>query len=244
VALAYERIDTNADWTPIMQEFDGVEMVLVPVGCFKMGSIEGDRDEVPLHEQCFDQPFWIDRYEVSNEQFASLSETEACSEASSEPDQPRNCVAWFEAAAHCEERGTRLPTEAEWEYAARGPDALVFPWGIDFDPDDAVYGANSRRQTASVGSRPAGASWVGSLDMIGNVWEWVNTIYDQDQFPYPFNPDDGRADSRDHDSSRVLRGGSFPDITNIRAANRNYNYPDEAGIGDGFRCARDFDASS
>ncbi len=212
-----------------------VEMVLVPAGCFMMGSEDDDDDETPVHEQCFDEPFWIDRYEVTNEQYGSLG----CLNYSSEPDQPSNCVDWFEAKAHCESWGARLPTEAEWEYTARGPDNLVYPWGNDFVAGNVVYMGNSS-QTAEVGSRPGGMSWVGAYDMSGNVWEWVSTIY-QD---YPYSADDGRESNNDT-SARVVRGESFlSTVSSLRATNRRDWYPAYGNELRGFRCARDYSSDS
>jgi sulfatase modifying factor 1 len=124
--LAEAGVSRNADWTPYAEEINSVEMALVPAGCFQMGSNESS-DEQPPHQVCFEEPFWLDVYEVTNEAFGSIG----CESASSEPEQPRNCVSWADALAHCEARGARLPTEAEWEYAARGPDGLVYPWGND-----------------------------------------------------------------------------------------------------------------
>ena len=228
----------NADWTPVERDFDGVTMVLVPAGCFDMGSNNGQDDERPIHEICFDEPFWIDKFEVTNEQYGSAG----CEEFSSEPDQPRNCVNWFEVSDFCEARQARLPTEAEWEYAARGPDSLVYPWGNEYDAALAL-GRNDPNYigigTTPVGSRPAGASWVGALDMSGNVWEWTSSLYED----YPYNPADGRERDTGGDSidiRRVLRGGSFEGTARIlRSAGRLWLHPN-GGIshGIGFRCAR------
>jgi len=229
--LAQAGVENNTDWTPIEQEFDGVTMVLVPAGCFDMGSNDDDSDEQPIHEICFDEPFWIDKYEVTNAQFGSIG----CSAYSSEPDQPRNCVDWFEASDFCESRAARLPTEAEWEYAARGVDSWVYPWGNDFEGNNVVYGSNSGGETASVGSRPRGASWVGAMDMSGNLWEWVSSWY----LDYPY--DAGHEDSINNYNYRVLRGGSFVNTSNaLRSANRFRRFSDIVSNDYGFRCARSY----
>ena len=164
--LKSTKSDNNDNWVPVIQEFDGVEMVLVPAGCFEMGN--GDySNERPVSKQCFDESFWIDRYEVTNEQYGSYG----CREYSSQPDQPRNCVDWFDARDFCEKLGGRLPSEAEWEYAARGPDNLKYPWGNDFVADNVAYNVNSPSETANVGSYPDGMSWVGAYDLSGNLLE-------------------------------------------------------------------------
>ena len=82
---------------------------------------------------------------------------------------------WDEAYDFCVLRKGHLPTETEWEYAARGPDELIFPWGNDWNPRNAIWSGNNVSQTSNVGSVPAGASWVGVLDMSGNVWEWTDS---------------------------------------------------------------------
>jgi 7,8-dihydropterin-6-yl-methyl-4-(beta-D-ribofuranosyl)aminobenzene 5'-phosphate synthase len=273
---AWAGVASNGEWTPVVREFDGVPMALVPAGCFLMGSTQEQVDyavkelwdkrswydhDQPAHEQCFAEPFWIDVYEVSNAQYG-LSGWE------SGPSMPRETVNWFDAQQHCGSRGARLPTEAEWEYAARGPDALIFPWGNEFDPTLVNYCDSScphkQRDNdtddgwatlAPVGSYPGGASWVGALDMSGNVWEWTSSVYAS----YPFDPNDGREagncqtkpgndrnDSREWGacegpSIRVLRGGSwnYPHKNLLRAADRSWYNPDNWEVFYlGFRCAR------
>ena len=230
----FPTVVSNDQWTPVIQTFDGVEMVLVPPGCFMMGSDDGDPDEQPVNEVCFAEPFWIDRYEVTNGQYGSTGNWEG-------DNRPRENVSWFDALEHCQSRNAHLPTEAEWEYAARGPDNLVYPWGNEFVGDNVVYGENSDGQTAAVGSRPNGVSWVGAHDLSGNVWEWVSTIYDQAEFPYPYATDDGREDVNRTDVLHGLRGGSWNNGFNgVRSANRNRFNPDNVYIAIGFRCARDY----
>ena len=222
----------NVDWYPIEDDFDGVTMVLVPPGCFMMGSEDGDWDEQPVHEVCFDRPFWIDKYEVTNAQYGSIG----CDEASSAPDQPRNCVDWLEAHSFCEGRLLRLPTEAEWEYAARGPDNLRYPWGDDWNPENAIHAHNSS-ESAVVGSIPAGMSWVGAMDMSGNVWEWTSSK----NWNYPYDKTDGREviDSI-MGIGRQLRGGSWNNGADLlRAANRGSNDMGIINLDRGFRCATD-----
>lgn len=236
-------VRTNDEWTPETQYFDDVEMALVPTGCFIMGSEEGDSDETPVHVQCIAEPFWIDVYEVTNAQYGSEG-------SFSGPDRPREGVNWFEAVAHCESRGARLPTEAEWEYAARGPDGLMYPWGNSFDGSlanfcdinctydwrDMEYD-DGYEKTSPVGSFRDGAAWVGAFDMSGNVWEWVNSIYE----PYPYDASDGREsdDVKFLGSARVLRDGSWGNSAyNLRAANRDWRDPDSSDGNFGFRCAR------
>jgi formylglycine-generating enzyme required for sulfatase activity len=251
----FAAITRNADWTPIAQDFDGVTMLLVPVGCFDMGSEEG-MDEQPIHQHCFEQPFWIDRTEVTQGNFARQGGQKAMSNGFEGENRPVEAITWFEARDFCALRGMRLPTEPEWEYAARGPDNLTYPWGNDWNPDAAVWGANANEQTAPVGSRTAGASWVGALDMSGNVWEWVSTIYGIDdgdfnfseagerRYDYPYDPTDGREQAGEAQTLiRALRGSSWdnPDADTFRAPYRGGNPPTSQVYEFGFRCARDYD---
>ena len=256
-------VTTNDRWTPVIREFEGVEMVLAPAGCFTIGSTTEDIDaaftqcresgkwrvceqfwffdEAPQAEICFQKPFWIDVTEVTNRQFGTPG-------SFLDDDLPRQIVTWFEAAEHCEARGARLPTEAEWEYAARGPDDLLYPWGNAFNASLFNYcdancqfrwrdenGDDGNGYLAAVGSYPAGVSWVGALDMLGNVFEWTNSVY----VDYPYDAEDGReAPGNRNDSTwRVVRGGSWIDEEYFaRAANRFWSDPTVKSIDVGFRC--------
>lgn len=177
------------------------------------------RFETPNHEVCLTQNFWIDATEVTNASFAEFVDDggyekpeywskegavwlsrqyiaifpKAC-ETSEISDHPRVCITFFEAEAYANWRGGRLPTEAEWEYAARGPNSNVYPWGNEWLSENAVVeGAN---RTAPVGSNPQGASWVGAVDMAGNAMEWVSdwlseTYYTESPKNDPQGPETG-----------------------------------------------------
>lgn len=251
-------VTANSQWTPITQNFDGVTMVLVPPGCFMMGSSEEQidyafrlvkarrpadaqrgwfNDEKPVHEVCFAQPFWIDQMEVSQGQFKRFEGKALKSSKFVGEDRPVEQISWFEAHNFCVLRGARLPTEAEWEYTARGPESLIYPWGNMFVADNVVYATKFNQQIAKVGSRPQGTSWVGALDMSGNVWEWVSSLYKS----YPYKADDGReADTGTRVAvRRVVRGGSWYNHSeNVRATSRYRYAPSYTSITYGFRCAR------
>jgi formylglycine-generating enzyme required for sulfatase activity len=197
-APPFGQVAHNGDWTPVIRDFGGVEMVQVPPGCFRMGSTS-QRDQRPVHQVCFYAPFWIDRYEITETQYGSAPLSAARAPVAR---MPRVWLRWMDVYEHCEKRGARLPTEAEWEYAARGPDSLTYPWGNDFNGTRLVY---LERTPGLVGSKNNGASWVGALDMAGNVSEWVNSAY----LPYPFSVSDGREGSTNNYPQRVQRGGSF-----------------------------------
>jgi formylglycine-generating enzyme required for sulfatase activity len=234
-------ITNNERWAPQINTFNSVDMLLVPAGCFVMGSNDGDPDEQPVNNQCFQKPFWIDYLEVTNAQFDRLGGKAELPSTWNEPNRPRTNIRWFEARDFCALRGGRLPTEAEWEYAARGPDSLKYPWSNDFALDYGVYQFNSNAQTGEVGSHGIGMSWIGALDMSGNVWEWTSTIYDQSLFSYPYTSDDGREDLSDVTSMRVMRGSSWYDGDDYygRAANRGRSGPTIQDFNIGFRCVQD-----
>lgn len=229
----------NTDWETFETTFeDGIEMVLVPRGCFQMGSAEGDTDETPVHEICFDAPFWIGRTEVTQADFIRLNGVKVNPNSFLGDNRPIETITWFEARDFCLFRGMRLPTEAEWEFAARGPDNLSYPWGDEWDPSNVMWNRISAQGTADVGRIPAGVSWVGALDMAGNMWEWGSSLYR----PYPYTPSDGRENDIGNrtDILLVLRGGSwFSSNSNFfRTANRFGNFPDASANDIGFRCAR------
>jgi formylglycine-generating enzyme required for sulfatase activity len=247
IALAENGVSSNTEWelySPFIQEFNGVEMVLVPAGCFMMGSDDGESDERPVRQQCFDEPFWIDRTEVTRAQYAECVVVGDCTEPpssvySTRDDQPINRVTWYQARDYCAWHDAHLPTEREWEYAARGPNNLAYPWGNDFVGDNVVYFENSS-ETVGVGSRPNGVSWIGALDMSGNVREWVSSLYRI----YEYNTNDGREDSTDSINVRVLRGGAFNYyLFDLRATYRFGNPAYNEDDGFGFRCARSYSSS-
>lgn len=221
----------NKFWTPVERDFAGEPMVKVPAGCFKMGSDKGDGDEKPVTEVCFEKPYWIDKYEVSNGQFAQFKGQAGRASNWTDANLPRESITWVEATAYCQLRGAVLPTESQWEYAARGPQGLVYPWGNDFNADNVVYSG----KTAPVGSKRGGVSWVGAYDLSGNVWEWTSSLYKT----YPYDATDGREDQNNRSEYRVLRGGSWFDSgTVLRAANRGRYVPSARDGLNGFRCAR------
>lgn len=220
-------ITQNSAWVPQFKLIGELEMAYVPPGCFVMGNDEGRRDERPAHTICFNAPFWIGRTEVTNAQYGSVGIFEG-------DEVARTNMTWFEARDFCAARGLRLPTEAEWEYAARGPESYVYPWGNDFDEGNLIFDRNSNGQVYAVGSRPGGASWVGALDMAGNAMEWTSSQYRR----YPYDPADGREDQSDEAELRVYRSSitSYIDFA-ASAAIRFRAAPDSRDWFIGFRCA-------
>ena len=251
---------------------DGMEMVYVPAGEFQMGSTDEQVDqawemceefnpdcrredfeiEQPAHTVALDG-LWLDRTEVTNEQYRVCVEAGVCDPSEYEDtklndeNQPMVGVDWYDAEDYCQWAGARLPTEAEWEYAARGPEGRAYPWGDTFDgtklnfcdknclldhADKSVD--DGYLYPAPVGSYPDGASWCGALDMAGNVWEWVADWYGEYPSGKQVNPT-GPASG----VVRVLRGGSwFLTSDDTRGANRGGGNPDYWYEYVGFRCAR------
>jgi formylglycine-generating enzyme required for sulfatase activity len=220
----------------------GCAMAYVPAGEFVMGgpSGEGDADEQPPR-QVFLEGYWIDRLLVTVAQYRQFCQATG-REMPLAPDwgwyehHPVVNVSWGEATAYAKWAGKRLPTEAEWEKAARGPEGRRFPWGDEWDPKKCSNSSNSR-STQPVGSYPSGASPYGLLDMSGNVWQWCMDWYDESYYRIaPSRNPTGPAAGR----HRVLRGGSWecdkPGY--FRAARRDYKHfvPDGRDNYDGFRC--------
>ncbi len=238
-------------------------MVFVPSGQFLHGARPGDElaseNESPQHA-VYVTGFWIDQIEVTNARYARCVAAGACRpplatgshsrdsyfDNPAYADYPVIFVSWYDASGYCVWVGKRLPTEAEWERAARGDDARRWPWGDDWDGrranfcdsncahrwrDETV--SDGHADTAPVGSYPAGASPFGALDMAGNVWEWVADGY----APYSADPAIDPQASDGHEIN-VLRGGSYDFVAaGLRAT---YRYEDGATHRQdsfGFRCA-------
>jgi formylglycine-generating enzyme required for sulfatase activity len=193
---------------------DGMVMVYVPAGEFLMGSsdadVQADDDEKPQHTVYLDA-YWIDQTEVTNAQYRKCVEAGTCrkpgcwdNENYNVPDQPVVCVSWDDAQAYAAWAGGRLPTEAEWEKAARGTDGRIYPWGNSAPGCNRANYAGCVGRPATVGSYLTGASPYGALDTAGNVWEWTSSLY----WPYPYRSDDGR-EAPEAEGWRVLRGGAF-----------------------------------
>ena len=257
---------TAADRRRILHDPSGAEMIYVPAGRFTMGS-DLRADEAPPHIVTL-SAYYIDLYEVTNEQWARCVAAGACTPPHSTDLQgqpyygeeayanyPVVHVSWLDADVFCRWRGARLPTEAEWEMAARWDTAeghvRTYPWGDEWDDPasrlnycDAscpLAGADASFNdgwalTAPVGSFPAGFSALGIADLAGNVAEWVADWYDPDYYAIspevdPQGPTEG--------TQRVVRGGAWgvssPDL--LRSAMRSHYDPDAHGPGVGFRCA-------
>jgi len=234
-------------WT---SPIDGMLMLYVPAGDFSMGTDVYDADdEKPAHVVHL-SAFWIDQTEVTNAMYQLCVQAKVCVAPTSSAsysyssyygnpqfaDYPIIFVSWVDARDYCSWAGKRLPSEAEWEKAARGDDGRTYPWGED-PPGPAMANYNNQvGDTRAVGSYPAGASPYGALDMAGNVAEWVADWYDPDYYPVssasnPTGPESGEF--------RVLRGGSWFNMARaMRAAFRLSNYPDLQSDTLGFRCAR------
>ena len=250
---------------------DGMVQVFIPEGSFRMGGLDvkAEEDEKPDHAVSM-SAFWMDKLETTNAMYMLCVQ-----EGAGEPpdffrsekhqkyfntdeyaDYPVIYVTWGDATDYCTWAGKRLPTEAQWEYAARGNDFRSFPWG-DERPDTSRANFDHKINDVSrVGSFPAGASPFGVLDMSGNVWEWVSDFYDADYYSLAVaaNPTGPLAAMGTLSQNRVIRGGSYQDVEkDIRVTNRGHasgpnpdandmdspEYHGESSPKIGFRCASD-----
>ncbi len=252
-------------WAQENSPFAG--MVAIPGGPFLMGRDSGPADEQPAHRISL-PTFYIDRNLVTVAEFATFVQANGTEGPHGElyldvydPDNrlhqrhgvwqpeegfasyPAGEVSWFGAMAYCQWRKKRLPSEAEWEKAARGTDGRLYPWGNDTPrPHFAFYGG-FRGETVPVGQYPKGASPFGVLDMAGQVWEWTTSIYK----PYPYDPRDGREHLATA-APRVARGGSSSSTAQgLTATSRQILSPARMATGHayiGFRCVKSLEMTA
>ena len=249
----------------IRHQDTGLELVYVPAGTFMMGSTEAEAEhaveqfgaeagrlaaEQPAHEVEL-SAYWIGRTEVTVGQWRqALGEMPPPDDQGNDwnklgDDHPILWITWHEALEFCEKLGLRLPTEAQWEYAARGPARCTFPWGNEWDEQKCCNGKNQGvgSRTFPVGSFPGGASWCGALDMAGNLWEWCSDWLDGEYYSKSpqLNPQ-GPAEEELTGSWKLksARGGSHGSDGphNFRTSYRVIGTPDVRLFGYGFRCAR------
>jgi len=226
-------------------------MLFVPGGEFKMGDDKNDLEEVkPVHTVILDG-FWIDRTEVTNGQYQQCVQEGACdppikSHSSSRisyygnetfNNYPVIYVDWYQASNYCAWAGTRLPTEAEWEYAARGKKENHYPWGEEAPTCERAnhwdWEGGCVGDTVTVASHPTGTSWAGVYDMAGNVDEWVADWYASYQSESQKNPEGPSSGTK-----KVLRGGSWAEAPFcLLSTFRISSAPNETKDYYGFRCA-------
>lgn len=222
------------------------EQVAIPAGTFVMGDDAGEADERPAHRVRL-SAYSIDRDEVTVARYRACVAAKRCAPPGGPQggdDAPASWVSHRDAAAYCAFAGGRLPTEAEWERAARGTDGRSFPWGAEPDCARANFGnyqgegrcPNNPGVPVRVGSYPGGAAPSGARDLAGNVWEWVADLYDPRYYarsPAADPPGPLRGERR------VVRGGACCSMFGLpRSANRLAFPPDYRDDDIGFRCAR------
>jgi eukaryotic-like serine/threonine-protein kinase len=247
---------------------DGMTQLFVPAGTVKMGGLDVllENDELPAHDVTLDA-FWMDQVEVINGMYGLCVQAGVCrppvklnsdnrGDYFGNPefqDYPVIQITWYDANAYCQWAGRRLPTEAEWERAARGDDMRTYPWGGEPPNEQNSNANNTVGDVTRVGSYADGASPFGALDMAGNVWEWVADYYNAKYYAEsptvnPTGPENGGLNHL-----RVIRGGSFQDnFFDLRISNRGYEVgPDPSALPNedayygrssvkiGFRCANE-----
>ena len=220
------EVSTEANIIQFTSPIDGMPQIYVPAGTLRMGGLDvhaDDRDELPAHDVTLDA-FWVDQLEVTNAMYMLCVQAGTCTPPvdwasdmrlsyfnnAEFKDYPVVNVTWQQAETYCNWSDRRLPSEAEWERAARGDDFRNYPWGDE--PPSGVYANfdNLVRETTRVGSYLAGASPFGALDMAGNVWEWVADFYGIEY--YKISPDYNPLGPTENSTNlRVIRGGSYQD---------------------------------
>jgi formylglycine-generating enzyme required for sulfatase activity len=232
---------TNPTYGDKLTLSNGMEFMRVPVGKFLMGSNNDSSDEKPQHTVDLPYDYWMGRYPVTNVQYNLFKKKDF---DKGKENHPVVRVTWNEVMEYCQwlnkllkaelpvEMVLRLPTEAEWEKAARGTDGREFPWGNGFDPKKCNTKEGGKESTTPVGVYSLqGDSPYGCVDMAGNVWEWCHSLYKL----YPYKSDDGRENEKSSDY-RILRGGSFLNLSgNVRCAIRHGSSPDNRDLNFGFR---------
>jgi len=217
-----------------------IAWVTIPAGTFQMGCVPADTrcdaDEQPRHTVTISKSFQLMATEVTVSIYRGLIDELEAQPPWSTPDHPVVIVTWQEAAAFCDKAGGRLPTEAEWEYAARGGrDGTLYPWGDEAPTDEP--GKPNGATLESDRPRPVKSyqpNGYGLFDVTGNVWEWTADVGALYRVGTLIDPQ-GLADG----STRIVRGGSFGDAArNLRLSNRTSNRADRVNVNVGFRCAR------
>lgn len=220
-------------------------MVYVPGGTFVMGRNDGDDYERPAHATTV-APFYLDKVEVTCEQYQRFVEAKGYSAPAGWPNGryppgsallPVTGVSWYDASAYAEWAGKRLPTEAEWEFAARGTDGRRYPWGPDWRPNAVNAEGTGPGRPTEVGLYFEGVSPFGAYDMVGNVWEWTaDSIHSYDGGSIP----EDKAPASDRESLKVIRGGCY--LSDAAVASATYRRGWHAKGADyaqtGFRCAK------
>ncbi len=245
------------------REVSLANMILIPAGAFLMGSSDAEIEKIsrdlahgeldssarwfaaerPQHEAHVEK-FYIDKYEVTNTQYKEFIQATGHSlprhwtggtYPEGKSDHPVSYVSWEDANDYCKWVGKRLPTEIEWEKAARGTDVLIWPWGNTFDVTKCNVESWEGSGSRPVGSYPDGVSPYGVYDMAGNVWEWTDSLYDAYPGSTYTSPEFGKK-------LRVMRGGSWYHYNSLgpigaRCASRDKQMPQAMSNIVGFRCA-------
>lgn len=232
-----------------ISEVDEMVMLYVPEGIFLMGddSDSAYTNEKPVHE-VFLNAYWIDKHEVTNNQYKLCVEAGQCSMPKNAEflnfqkyeNQPAVNITWLQAKEYCNWAERDLPTEAQWEKAARGPNGQIYPWG-DLQPDIKIANFNNNiGKTTMAGNYPDGVSYYGLHDMAGNVWEWVNDWYSKDY--YSSQTEWKNPEGPDSIQLKVIRGGSWNSpALHLRSSYRSWFIYDSSNEDIGFRCAMDAD---